>query len=81
MRKTMTWNALLSYLRTWSGLHLFKQHNPDDAKHPDGSLETRYWNSLRAGAADERGVVPHPDSQVELVWPLTILLARKKGER
>lgn len=30
MRKEMTWRDLLAYFRTWSALHTFHEHFPED---------------------------------------------------
>ncbi|KAG6370480.1 S-adenosyl-L-methionine-dependent methyltransferase [Boletus reticuloceps] len=75
LRKTMSWEDLLGYFHTWSALHTFKERHPSDAAHPDGPLEVRFWKALREGAArSTEGGLP---DQVEVEWPVAMVLARK----
>ncbi|KIJ60857.1 hypothetical protein HYDPIDRAFT_116722 [Hydnomerulius pinastri MD-312] len=73
LRKVMSWDDLLGYFRTWSGLHTFKERNPSDAENPNGPLEVRFWNSLREGVAKSGGL----RDEVEVEWPVAMILARK----
>ncbi|KAG9309711.1 S-adenosyl-L-methionine-dependent methyltransferase [Chiua virens] len=74
LRRVMSWDDLLGYLKTWSALHTFKEHHPSDSAHPDGPLEVRFWKALRAGV--ERGGEGVPD-EVVVEWPVAMVLARK----
>ena len=74
MRKTMSWDDLLEYLRTWSALHTFKEQHPEDAAHPDGPLEVRFWKALRDGSRLRGCGIPE---EVVVEWPVAMVLARK----
>ena len=76
MRKVMSWEDLLGYLRTWSALHTFKERNPRDGAHPEGPLEVRFWKALRDGVGRAVGGQQVPD-EVEVEWPVAMVLARK----
>ncbi|KAF8555275.1 S-adenosyl-L-methionine-dependent methyltransferase [Imleria badia] len=77
MRKCMTWNDLYAYLRTASALHTFLERHPQDAVHPEGDLAMRFWRALLSGAAAQDRVVVKPEENVEVEWPLAMILVRK----
>ncbi|KDQ53965.1 hypothetical protein JAAARDRAFT_136509 [Jaapia argillacea MUCL 33604] len=75
MRKKMTWNDLLTYLRSWSSLHTFHEKYPEDLKREDGDIAVRFWKSLQEGARGEsRGI---EEDQIELEWPLALIMVRR----
>ncbi|KAH7890650.1 S-adenosyl-L-methionine-dependent methyltransferase [Phlebopus sp. FC_14] len=74
LRKTMSWDDILGYLRTWSALHTFKDKNADDAQNPNGPIEVRFWNTLKEGVVQKDGGL---SDQVDLEWPVAMVLARK----
>ncbi|CAL1711001.1 unnamed protein product [Somion occarium] len=75
LRKNMTWNDLLEYLRTFSSLHTFHERYPEDLKNPDGDIAVRFWGSLKELVSKQGGNVRDTD-QVEVEWPLALILAR-----
>lgn len=77
MRKRMTWHDLYAYLRTSSALHTFLERHPEDADHPEGDLAMRFWRTLLSGAAAQDGVAVKPEEEVEIEWPLAVILARR----
>ncbi|KAG2072150.1 S-adenosyl-L-methionine-dependent methyltransferase [Suillus decipiens] len=77
MRKKMTWNDLLSYLNTWSALHTFRQHNPTDVENPRGDVAVRFWKDLMEGIEQEDGRAVEGHDEVDIEWPLAIILAKR----
>ncbi|KAH7929199.1 S-adenosyl-L-methionine-dependent methyltransferase [Leucogyrophana mollusca] len=85
MRKTITWMDLYGYLQTYSALHTFREHHPEDAQHAEGELSLRFWRSLMKGAgkskaddhaSDSRAEV-NGDDEVIIEWPLAVILVHK----
>jgi ubiquinone/menaquinone biosynthesis C-methylase UbiE len=77
MRKTMTWNNLYGYLRTASALHTFLEKNPDDELRPEGDICMRFWKSLMSGAEEQDGVEVRAEDNVEVEWPLALIMVKK----
>ncbi|KAH7929141.1 S-adenosyl-L-methionine-dependent methyltransferase [Leucogyrophana mollusca] len=78
LRKKMNWDDLLSYLRTWSSLHTFREAHPEDAQHAEGSVEVRFWNALKEGVEKELGGVKvEGKDEVDIEWPLAMMLVKK----
>ncbi|KZT72369.1 S-adenosyl-L-methionine-dependent methyltransferase [Daedalea quercina L-15889] len=69
-----TWAGVLAYLRTFSALHTMKAKVPDAA-----DVEIRFWRRLREEVAKLEGKqeVVGEDEEVEVEWPLAVLLARR----
>jgi len=64
MHKTMTWDALLDYLRTASAVHAFHERYPDAE-----DITLRFWERLKENSDTEL---------VDVHWPLSLLLTRRK---
>ena len=74
----MTWDDLLAYLRTFSSLHTFHEKYPDDLKAPEGDLAIRFVNRLKADVArNEQTEVENVPSEIDIEWPLALILARR----
>ncbi|KAF9499638.1 S-adenosyl-L-methionine-dependent methyltransferase [Pleurotus eryngii] len=72
LRKRVTWTDLLAYLHTWSSLNTFQERYSSDAEHADGNIATRFWKSLKEGAA-----VSNDTDEVDIEFPLALLLVKK----
>lgn len=78
LRKKMTWDDLLGYLRTFSSLHTFHEKYPDDLKRSDGDIAVRFWNQLKADVAqNDKSDIPKDTDEVDVEWPLALILARR----
>lgn len=78
LRKTLTWEELKGYLCSASALHTFNERNPEDVRHPDGDLVTRFCLALKEEVAHADGKeIPKDEDPVDIEWPLTLILARK----
>ena len=75
----MTWDDVLAYLCTFSSLHTFHERYPDDLKRADGDIAVRFLNSLKSEiAAIEGQSVDDVAPEVDLEWPLALILARRE---
>jgi hypothetical protein len=74
MRKTLNWDSLEFYLRTWSSLLSFHTAHPEDKKNPEGDMVQRLVKRLKEGVREDIGA---ESTQVEIVFPLALLLIRK----
>ena len=77
MRKRMTWHDVYEYFRTASALHTFLEQHPEDGMRPEGDIGMRFWRSLLSGAAVQDGVAVQPEDEVEVEWPLALILVKK----
>ncbi|KAJ7224230.1 hypothetical protein GGX14DRAFT_424756 [Mycena pura] len=78
LRKTMTWgDGLNGYLRTFSSLHRYHEAFPDDLTRADGDIATRFLRSLMAAAQVPLGEKGEAQ-EVEVEWPLALVVARKE---
>lgn len=77
MRKRTTWKGLREYLRTWSSLHTYHEHYPDDLKRDDGDISARLVQSLKDGAASKNGTPVNDEDEVELEFPLALMLVTR----
>ncbi|CCM01784.1 uncharacterized protein FIBRA_03851 [Fibroporia radiculosa] len=81
MRKKTTWGGMLGYLRTFSALHTFLERYPEDKEHPEGDVAVRFWKALRTQVARDKGIddasAGSEDDEVEIEWPLAIVMARR----
>lgn len=79
LRKKMTWDDLLAYLRTFSSLHTYHEKYPEDLSRPDGDIAVRFLNSLKADIAQhENKSAASIGDEVDIEWPLAVVLARRK---
>lgn len=74
LRKTMSWDDLLAYFRTFSSLHSYHELHPEDLKREDGDIAVRFLERLKALVESEAGAV---GDTVDVEWPLALLLARR----
>ena len=75
----MTWDDVLAYLRTFSSLHTFHERYPDDLKRADGDIAVRFLNSLKSEIATIEGQsVDDVAPEVDIEWPLALILARRE---
>ncbi|KAI0087202.1 S-adenosyl-L-methionine-dependent methyltransferase [Irpex rosettiformis] len=74
LRKKMSWDDLMSYLRTFSSLHSFHEKYPDDLQRPDGDIALRFLNRLKEDVAQHKGST---GEEVDVEWPLALILARR----
>lgn len=78
LKKKMTWDDLLLYFRTFSALHTFHEKNPEDFDNPKGDIAVRFWNSLKEVVSEQDGKQDvGNDEEIELEWPLALILARR----
>ncbi|KIP09388.1 hypothetical protein PHLGIDRAFT_116482 [Phlebiopsis gigantea 11061_1 CR5-6] len=77
LKKTMTWNGLLAYLRTFSSLHTLHEKYPEDLQRSDGDIAVRVWNQLKADVVrNNRSDAPRNMDEVDVEWPMAVILAR-----
>jgi len=74
LRKTMSWEDLLAYFRTFSSLHTFHEQHPEDLKREDGDVATRFLNRLKTLVESKEG---KSTDTVDVEWPLALVLARR----
>ncbi|EPT02506.1 hypothetical protein FOMPIDRAFT_1118218 [Fomitopsis schrenkii] len=74
LRTRTTWAGLLDYLRTFSALHTMKAAVPEAH-----DVEVRFWQKLREEVArlEDRAELVPEDEEVEIEWPMAVLLARR----
>ena len=78
LRKSMTWEELMCYFRTWSPLHTYHEKYPEDLERADGDIATRFWRKLKEEVARVEGKeVPRDDETIDIEWPLALIFARK----
>ncbi|KZS90139.1 hypothetical protein SISNIDRAFT_458050 [Sistotremastrum niveocremeum HHB9708] len=78
LKRTLTWEGLESYLRTFSSLHTFHEQNPEDEAKKDigeGDIVQRFVTSLKGGI---KAVGCNPDEDIDIEWPLALIMARRK---
>lgn len=73
----MTWADLRQYFQTWSSLHTFRERHPEDAKDPRGDISERFWLDLKEGTERDLGKSVGEEGQVDVEWPLALLLVKK----
>lgn len=77
MRKRMTWHDLYGYFRTASALYTFLERHPEDEMRPEGDIGMRFWKSLLSGASAQDGVAVRAEEEVEVEWPLALILVKR----
>lgn len=81
MRKKFTLRTLEGYLRTWSALHAYLEAHPDDAakkgRGKDGDVVDRVMVDIAAGLR-ESGMNVDAEDEVEVGWPLVLMMIKKK---
>ncbi|KAF8514950.1 S-adenosyl-L-methionine-dependent methyltransferase [Hysterangium stoloniferum] len=86
LRKTVSWEGLQAYLRTFSALYTYQEACPEDSKQftnlshrPDsgkgGDVVERFWWKLKERVAEEKG--GSEEEEIVIEWPLTLLLCRR----
>lgn len=75
LRKTLTWEGVENYLRTWSPLVAYWDAHSDDKANKEGDIVKRMVKKLRDGVSEELGE-PAKD-EVELEWPMALIMIRK----
>lgn len=82
MRKKFTLRTLEGYLRTWSALHAYLEAHPDDAakkgKGRDGDVADRVMVDIAEGLR-ESGMKMGAEDEVEVGWPLVLMMIKKKS--
>jgi len=84
LRKKVSWEGFEAYLRSFSSLHTFHEHYPDDMKREDGDITERFMRSLKeemkkADAKDgTAGEATDSNEQVEIEWPLALVMVKRK---
>lgn len=88
MRKRCSWESLQAYLRTFSSLHTYHEAHPEDkdqftglphrptSGEKRGDIVERFWWSLKEHVAREND--GHERDEIEIVWPVAMLLFKKK---
>jgi trans-aconitate 3-methyltransferase len=76
LRKTMTWTNLLAYFHTQSSLYAYQERFPQDRERPDGDIAQRFCRSLKEGVSNAGGQIGAED-QIEVEWPMAVILARR----
>ena len=78
LKKRTTWAGVLGYLRTFSALHNFHEAHPEDIQRPEGDIAEQFWRELRERVAQDKGKeVEGEEEEVEIEWPMALLLARR----
>ncbi|KAJ8082351.1 trans-aconitate methyltransferase 1 [Marasmius tenuissimus] len=78
LRSKTTWNGLLGYLDTFSSLHTYLEHHPEDSKREDGNIAVRFWRSLMERAAQIDGKAEsRGEDEVTVEWPVALVLTKK----
>lgn len=77
LSKSIAWNDLLSYLRTFSSLQTYHERFPDDLHHSDGDIAVRFWRTLMQEAGIQEGKTLEGVDQVHVEWPMVVLLFKK----
>ncbi|KAH9922130.1 S-adenosyl-L-methionine-dependent methyltransferase [Fomitopsis serialis] len=75
LRTRTTWAGMLAYLQTFSALHTMKAKVPEAA-----DVEVRFWRKLREEVArleGKDGGEAGEGEEVEVEWPMAVLLARR----
>ncbi|KAF8532367.1 S-adenosyl-L-methionine-dependent methyltransferase [Gautieria morchelliformis] len=86
LRKSVSWESLQAYLRTFSSLYTFFENNPSDAaqrtdlaQRPSdgkgGDVVERIWWTLKEEVAKVNE--GQPGEEVVVEWPLAMLLCKK----
>ncbi|KAF8305002.1 S-adenosyl-L-methionine-dependent methyltransferase [Clavulina sp. PMI_390] len=75
LKKTVSWDGLDSYLRTWSPLVAYWEAHADDKANPSGDIVKRFTQKLRDEVEKDLG--GNPGEEVELEWPLALIMIRK----
>lgn len=85
MRKTLSIASLEDYLRTWSSLHAYHEARPGDlekkGKGKDGDIVDRLIVRIQEGlTGDEKGgKAPGMEDDVEVAWPLVLMMIKRKA--
>jgi len=73
LKKTLAWEGMDSYLRTWSSLHSYHEKYPNDkAKQGQGTrgdIVDRFLGSLQEKVAGSR--------EISIEWPLTLIMIKR----
>lgn len=77
LKKTTNWSSLLSWLNTSSSVATFQQKFPEDSTNPEGSINTRFWRTLMEEAGKFEDKKLEDRDQLEINWPLTLLLVKR----
>lgn len=78
LQKTVTWDGLLAYLNTFSSLHTYHQKHPEDLENPAGDIAQRFRQRLLDHVKDQSGgVEPSLSDEVEIEWPLALLMVKR----
>jgi len=78
LKKTLTWEGLEAYLRSFSALHTYHERYPEDAAKKDkgdGDIAQRFVKRLQEGVAQSTG---SKGDSIDIEWPLAIIMARRK---
>lgn len=86
IRKSMSWDGLRAYLRTFSSLYTFHENNPTDvaqrtdlAHRPSdgqgGDVAERFWWSLQEEIAKKNG--GELVEEIDVEWPMAMLVFKK----
>jgi hypothetical protein len=79
LRKTLTWEGVEAYWRTWSSLHSYQEKHPEDKTAVGGDIVTRFLDHAKAVVKSSRAQ-RNADENPELIdveWPLALLIVRK----
>lgn len=79
LKKTLSWDGVEGYLRTFSPLVAFKEAHPEDEDSPKGDVVSRFVKRLQEGVRKDVGG-SDAGNEVELEWPMVLLLLSKAKE-
>jgi hypothetical protein len=60
-------------------LHRFRQRNPTDAENPRGDIAVGFWKDLKEGAEREDGRTVEGHDEVDIEWPLALMMVNTRG--
>ncbi|KAG8953948.1 hypothetical protein FRC04_000932 [Tulasnella sp. 424] len=74
MGKTLPWDGVQSWLRTWSSLHTYQQRHPEDkertGKGKEGDIADRFVEVLKDRLGTET---------LDIQWPVSLIMIKKKA--
>ncbi|KIO20218.1 hypothetical protein M407DRAFT_221150 [Tulasnella calospora MUT 4182] len=72
--RSLTWNNMTAYFRTWSAVHSYQQQYPIDkektGRGAEGDIVDRFIESLRQALQE-------PSDEVDVYWPVFLMMGKR----